>query len=497
MKRNNFKKRIKSLMYVFMILFISLVGLKNTSAEEVNLHWSQYYSHYAYTVLNGKGRLFYLKTYTFDGKLAYCIELGKDIPNEVYTYSPDYESLGYSKEQIDYISLVAYYGYEYPGHRNDIYYYMASQEMIWEYLSGNEVYWTTELNLVNPKENDISAYKMEISNLISRHKILPSFANQDNYYFLNGTINMVDENRVLSDYDVVDNAGLDIENANNVLSIKNAPSGDYEIKLKRRGYLNSGSTLIYYNDVSQKLFSVGEVNNDELIVKVHIKGANLKVYKYDSYTMSNVAYANGMLSGAKYGLFDSNDKLIDEFITDANGSFVISNLSFGKYYIKELESSYGYELDDNVYEVNIDKEDNELIVYEKPIIKKIEIHKTYGDDYSPEENITFDIIDSNGSKYSSITTDSNGYGYIEIPLGSYIIRQVNSKDGYRFNDDILIDITDTSEDIITYNLQDDKIKEESNPHTYDGIKGNMIMSGMSIFSLISIVIFYFKFVKER
>ena len=26
--------------------------------------------------------------------------------------------------------------------------------------------------------------------------------------------------------------------------------------------------------------------------------------------------------------------------------------------------------------------------------------------------------------------------------------------------------------------------------TYDGIKGNMIMSGMSIFSLISIVIFY-------
>ena len=180
-----------------------------------------------------------------------------------------------------------------------------------------------------------------------------------------------------------------------------------------------------------------------------------------------------------------------------NGSFVISNLSFGKYYIKELEASYGYELDDNVYEVNIDKEDNELIVYEKPIIKKIEIHKTYGDDYSPEENITFDIIDSNGSKYSSITTDSNGYGYIEIPLGSYIIRQVNSKDGYRFNDDILIDITDTSEDIITYNLQDDKIKEESIPHTYDGIKGNMIMSGMSIFSLISILIFYFKFGKER
>ena len=93
MKRNNFKKRIKSLMYVFMILFISLVGLKNTSAEEVNLHWNKYYNtYYAYTVLDGADRYFYLKTYDFNGKLAYCIELGKDIPNEVYSYSSDFSS---------------------------------------------------------------------------------------------------------------------------------------------------------------------------------------------------------------------------------------------------------------------------------------------------------------------------------------------------------------------------------------------------------------------
>lgn len=496
MKRNNLKKRIKSLMYVFMILFISLVGLKNTSAEEVNLNWNKYYdTYYAYTVLDGVDRYFYLKTYDFNGKLAYCIELGKDIPNEVYSYSSDFSSLGYSKEQIDYISLVAYYGYEYPTHKDNLYYFMAAQEMIWEYLSGVEVKWTP-VKPISPSDEYTAKYIDEINNLIKRHKTLPSFVNDGNYLRSNNNINMLDLNNVLSDYEVVDNDGLNVKIIDNNLNIKNASSGDYEIKLKRKGYLDN-STLIYYNDVSQKIFSVGEINNVEFVVKVHIKGANLKVYKYDSYTMSNVAYANGMLSGAKYGLFDSDDNLIDEFITDENGSFVISNLSFEKYYIKEIEASYGYELDDNVYEVNIDKEDNELIVYEKPIIKKLEIRKTYGDDYSPEENITFDIIDSNGSKYGSITTDSNGYGYIEIPLGSYIIRQVNSKDGYRLNDDILIDITATSEDIITYNLQDDKIKEESNPHTYDGIKGNMIMSGMSIFSLISILIFYFKFGKER
>lgn len=497
MKKNNFRKRIKGLMYVFMVLFISLVGLKNTSAEEVNLHWNRYYNtYYAYTVLDGASRYFYLKTYDFNGKLAYCIELGKDIPNEVYSYSSDFSSLGYSQEQIDYISLVAYYGYEYPTHKDNLYYFMAAQEMIWEYLSGVEVQWTPE-KLLSPSDEYTAKYIDEINNLIERHKTLPSFVSDDNYYLLSDNISLVDLNGVLSDYEIIDSNGLDIENKDNILNIKNADSGDYKIRLKRRGYLNN-STLIYYNDVSQKLFSVGDINNDEIIVRIHIKGANLKVYKYDSYTMSNVVYANGLLlSGAKYRLYDSNDNVIGEFITDENGSFVISNLSIGKYYIKEMEASYGYELDDNVYEINIDKEDSELIVYEKPIIKRLEINKTYGDDYSPEENITFDIIDSNGSKYGSITTDSNGYGYIEIPLGSYIIRQVNSKDGYMFNDDILIDITATSEDIITYNLQDDKIKEESNPHTYDGIKGNIIMSVMSIFSLISILIFYFKFGKEK
>ncbi len=592
MKRNNFKKRIKSLMYVFIILFISLVGLKNTSAEEATL-WSYNFSgFYAYTVLDGNPRLFYLKSYRIDNRLAFCIELGKGIPDNVYSYSTDYESLGYTKEQIEYISLIAYYGYGYPGRMENYAYLMATQELIWEYLSGVDVGWTNDFSLDNPKLMDNTKVKQIILDSISKHYIKPSFIDNDYYYNLGEDININDDNNILSEYELTSDDGLDISINNNSLVINNASIGDYEIKLKRKGYKEGLSSLIYYNESSQKLFSVGEINLDEYSFNIHISGATLNVYKYDSHTMSSEVFTKGVLSGAKYGLYDSNNNLIDEFITDENGMFSVSDLSFGeyylkeiapslgykldtnvykininkidnelivyedveddanikvykydsytmssnplencllsgakyglydknnnkvdefvtdengsfiinnlfydKYYIKELEASYGYELDDTLYEIDISEKDNELIVFENPIFKRLEICKTYGDNHMFESGITFNVINNNGDIYGSIITDLNGYGYIDLPVGSYVIKQVNTNDGYLLSNDIIIDITNDSDNVITYNLQDDKISE--NPHTYDNIVKNFVCLILSLFTILSLIIFYFKVRKNN
>ncbi len=587
MKKNNFKKRIKRLMYVFMIFFISLVGLKNTSADEVTLRSDDFPGYYAYTVLDGSPRLFYLKSYSFNNRLAFCIELGKSIPDNVYSYSTAYESLGYTKEQIEYISLIAYYGYGYPGRIDNYAYLMATQELIWEYLSGVDVGWTNELSLDNPKLINNSKVKQVILDSVSKHYIKPSFIDDDYYYNLGEDININDDNNILSEYEIISSDGLDISINNNTLVVNNATIGDYEIKLKRKGYKEGMSSLIYYNESSQKLFSVGEINLDEYSFNIHIKGANvkvykydshtmssevftkgalsgatyslydnnnnklgefvtdekgmfivnnlpfgeyyfkeiipssgykldtniynininkidnelivyedvmddasIKVYKYDSYTMSNNPLENCLLSGAKYALYDKNNNKISEFVTDENGSFIINNLFYDKYYIKEIEASYGYELDDTIYEVDISEKDNELIVYEKPIFKRLEIYKTYGDNYMFEKGIIFNIFNNNGEMYGNITTDLNGYGYIDLPLGRYFIKQVNTNDGYLLNDDITIDISIDSDDVITYNLHDDKIPD--NPHTYDNIGSNFIVLVLSIFGILSFIIFYFR-----
>ncbi len=592
MKRNNFKKRIKSLMYVFIILFISLVGLKNTSAEEVTLRADDFSGYYAYAVLDGSPRLFYLKSYRFNNRLAFCIELGKSIPDNVYLYSTDYEALGYTKEQIEYVSLIAYYGYGYPGRTENYAYLMATQELIWEYLSGVDVNWTMELSKDNPKFLNISLLKQAILDSVSKHYIKPSFIDNDYYYNLGEDINIIDSNNILSEYEITSNDGLDVSINNNSLVVNNGEIGDYEIKLKRKGYKEGMSSLIYYNDSSQKLFSVGEINTYEYSFNIHINGANLnvykydshtmssevftkgtlsgaiyglydkknykvgefvtddngmfsvsnlafgeyylkeikassgykldnkiyniniskidnelfvyedveddasiKVYKYDAYTMSNNPLENCLLSGAKYGLYDKDNIKISEFVTDENGSFIINNLFYDKYYIKEIEASYGYELDDTIYEIDIDKKDNELIVYENPVFKRLEIYKTFGDNHLFEEGIIFNIININGDIYGSIITDENGYGYIDLPLGNYVIKQVNTNDGYLLSNDITIDITNDSDDVITYNLQDDKISD--NPHTYDNIVSNFIVLFLSIFGILSLIIFYFKVKKNN
>lgn len=211
--------------------------------------------------------------------------------------------------------------------------------------------------------------------------------------------------------------------------------------------------------------------------------------------MSNNSLENCLLSGAKYGLYDKDNNKISEFVTDENGSFIINNLFYDKYYIKEIEASYGYELDDTIYEIDIDKKDNELIVYENPVFKRLEIYKTFGDNHLFEEGIIFNIININGDIYGSIITDENGYGYIDLPLGNYIIKQVNTNDGYLLSNDITIDITNDSDDVITYNLQDDKIP--NNPHTYDNIVSNFIVLFLSIFGILSLIIFYFKVKKNN
>lgn len=487
MKKIKLLKRIKRNLCLFLILFIGLVGMCNVSASELKYELIDNY--YSYVVLDGTPRLFYFKIFQFDGRPVYCIELGKDIIDTHYTETTDYESLGYTKEQMDYINLISYYGYEYPAHRSDNRFYMAAQELIWEYLTGIDVYWTNELNLNNPYQLNLESYKRKILYFINRHSIKPSI--ESSYQFnVSDEIKIDDNNDVLRDYEIIDDGGIPASIVNNSLYVNHEGKyvGEYTIKLKRKGYLNN-SYLVYYNSNSQKLFSTGVLDDEEMEVKISIKGASYSMLKVDSKTLTNVSIGDGSLEGARYGLYDLNDNLIDVFVTDSDGRATLENLPLGKYYIKEINASYGYELDTTVYYIDITKLEDEIIVYENPIMKKLEIYKTYGDDYEFEEGVKFDILRDNRDVYATITTDLFGYASIELPFGKYIINQVNSKEGFAFTSDIEFVIDEYSDNVITYTLQDNKIV---NPTTYDDIWKNIIMLNISVLLLFVIFIYFSK-----
>lgn len=61
----------------------------------------------------------------------------------------------------------------------------------------------------------------------------------------------------------------------------------------------------------------------------------------------------GPLSNARYGIYTEAGELVQEIITDSKGKAVSGELTYGSYYIKEIETPFGYFLDDGKYPFTI------------------------------------------------------------------------------------------------------------------------------------------------
>ena len=140
-----------------------------------------------------------------------------------------------------------------------------------------------------------------------------------------------------------------------------------------------------------------------------------------------------LLSGAKYGLYNSAKKLLKTAVTDDNGraKFDYDLLPNTNYYVKEIIAPNGYVLDNEYYLVNrantvvndLDNFQNAKLsdynysVTDKPFTLKLELNKYDVLNNISIEGITFDIS-LNGKVVKSVTTDSNGYACVEnLALG--------------------------------------------------------------------------------
>ena len=198
--------------------------------------------------------------------------------------------------------------------------------------------------------------------------------------------------------------------------------------------------------------------------------------KIDKDTKTTTPSGEGKLEGAVYGLFNETNTQIATLTIGENKKTKITNLPLGKYYIKELIAPKGYQLDKEIHNIEITKENPTLkITLEDEIIKKkIKIYKTYDEDNkNPEKNISFSIYNKNNIKVATITTDENGEAEITLPYGEYKIVQENTTEGYHKIEDFTIKVKDMKEEKIT--LTDYKIKV---PNT----KTNIILYILTIIS---------------
>lgn len=429
-------KNIVKSMFIFLSIFIVMFICENASAISITSEPTGIY----FTFMKDNGHRFSdeMVIYKVDGEYAYCIEPGISLGSSNY-YLSDLNYLGSDLKKK--IENYMYYGYKFDREGRD--YYIATQALIWEaLLSSRHVTFSTQLF----EKGDIIDYSFYKNQITDGIRVMNNNFETNNIYdvFLGDelTINNLQLN---GRYDVIVDGNpfnysyrsqsIKVFNTNNV--------GTYEIQLKEKDKYNN-PYLVYKNDSKQDLLVLGNIYHKDKKLIINIKGGSINLKKEDHDT-------HELLPDAVYGLYNENDELLYELVTDENGKSIINNsLAKGTYYIKELKSPIGYELDDNKYYITIDNKNSVIdITMDDNMIKgNFTIIKQ---DKESKENIPdteFDIYDDSNSLIDTIKTDNEGKASIVLKYGRYHYQESKSNDKYELDDTIYDINIDESTDYI-------------------------------------------------
>lgn len=428
------------------------------------------------------------KKYVMDGRVVYCIEPGINIMTREYE-SLDLSRSNFSQDVLDAISLIGYYGYDYPGHSTDRY-FMATQELIWEVIGNNEVHFTTGINNTGDYI-DIDYEKNEIMSLVNSHYMKPSFDSGSFDVVVGDDLVLIDDNHILSSYEVLsDNAYIDGDK----LIIKNVLLGSNEIKLKRKKFDNLDS--VYYMAYNSQDFMFLRVN--DLYSSIDINGfvpySNVSLYKTGEVLVDydgDFIYDERGLDGITFGLYSLDDiyvndelvymkdDLVDELVT-SNGYALSRNIPNGKYYLKELDTYSDLILGDDVnievsnnsslvytYELNLKNERKNTFV---SINKKGEVFDNLNSShfeglsgvkvglYSHDDIYSYDdkLLIGKDNLINTFVTDSSGNVLVDmdLPISTYYFKELETPDSYILDDSIYDVDMKNSVDSISYGSGD-------------------------------------------
>lgn len=439
----------KILFLITIILFFSIKNVKAESFYEAEYIDGIYMNRYDYrtqTTLYQKAR-FFRKTGSND--FAYCIEPFRSFEDWSY-YEPTFNPTNLSIFQIDRIKKIAHFGYSYKDHY-DAKWYAITQLMIWKeaYPSG-DYYFTNYLN--GPRTNNYEYEINEIEKLISTYDNEPTIKNKKIKIVENSSITLDGGDGL--EYYSTDNTEVTLSGRE--ITINSNKEGIYNIQLKRKEENLNKPPIFYQSNNSQNLVDYGDINNKTISFTIEVVKTKIIINKVDSETNTN-PQGEAELDGAIYGLFDINENMIKE-VEITNSTATIEDIKEGTYYIKEIKPGKGYQLDTEKYEVQISAENPiiELTLSNNVIKKEIHLIKEYENNqlFTREKNISFEIYNNN-ELIKTITTDENGEIEFYLPYGTYLIKQINTTNGYSIVEPFEIIINNN--EIETIELKDYKI----------------------------------------
>ena len=436
--------------------------------------------------------------YYMDGKTVYCIEQGVRLDNNSYIGEEGYTNSPFNFDTNRRIELIGHYGYDYPGHQTQKY-RMATQALIWETITGYDVNFYTE-NYGWGDYINIDYEREQIMNLVNNHYSKPSFNNQTFSAILNQEFVIEDTNNIINEFEFYNKNDNDARIENNKLYVTPKSVGETTIQLFKSKY-DTTTTFFYVasDGYSQKLAYFRA--SDPVYADIHfnVVGGKIKIKKVDSENNSCKASGQASLIGAKYGVYDSNNNLVDTLVIGNDCTATSKELPYGRYKVKEISSSVGYKIDTKVYDVEINSTNILEVVSSEDVIKgKIKIKKVDSENNSCKASGQASLI---GAKYGVYDSNNNLVDTLvigndctatskELPYGRYKVKEISSSVGYKIDTkvyDVEINSTNilevvSSEDVIKGKIKIKKVDNETNACKSQG-QGSLIGAKYGIYDI--------------
>lgn len=443
------KQIVNVLLFCFSFCCSFFLYLNFTHALEFSNTHSGYY--YEMNRSNGVDYASWkLDYYTINNEVAYCIETGVDEGEAMV--EGNWSDTNLPEEIKERMLLLAYYGYNYPGHE-DVRYRAATQALLWETILGpdSEVTYSTE-RYGNGNIYDVNNEKDKIQRLVEHHNDKPSFHGETVTVQIGKQISLEDTNHVLSDFNIDFHDSVDIEISGNTLNITPMEEGELTLTFtKKKNY--SSSYKIFYGDTVQNMLVVGNVDEVTFEVKVKAISGKISLTKYDSETIT--AQGEATLEGAIYAIYRKSDDVILSYVyTDENGYAEASGFYYDEYYLKEIEKSEGYMLDETIYFVDFYNTTHAHIrVPEKVVKGQIHVLKLDSETNTCQsageatlEGAQYGIYDTDGNLVDTLTIGFNCMATSkELPYGTYEVRELQASKGYQLDETVYAVNIDSNE----------------------------------------------------
>ena len=138
------------------------------------------------------------------------------------------------------------------------------------------------------------------------------------------------------------------------------------------------------------------------------------------------------IAGVKFEVRKMNGEIIGTFTTDSTGVIYLPEAESGWYTVTELEAASGYLLDTTPHRIEVKDGQTATLEITNRKACSILIHKIDANTGDGIYGVTFVIYDSGRNPIMEVTTDQDGYAYVdkELTAGKYYIRELEAADGY-------------------------------------------------------------------